>query len=158
MVRRIVQDVFHAFCPFLNLESLNLLLSVVAGTNNDLESDEGDEDSDDLDHHGRNHGHHHDESESEDDSDDESESDGDTKPKAVKVANGKKVENMAVESDEDGDGESGSSEGGDGEGGDSEDPEEVSFDDEQMFAMDESISNMFREAQKDRKEKTGMNY
>eukprot|EP01127_Copromyxa_protea_P017131 TRINITY_DN5185_c0_g1_i5.p1 TRINITY_DN5185_c0_g1~~TRINITY_DN5185_c0_g1_i5.p1 ORF type:complete len:995 (-),score=314.34 TRINITY_DN5185_c0_g1_i5:59-3043(-) len=136
MVRRIVQDVFHAFCSFINLESLELLLSVVTEDNDG--KDEDDHDHENCQDPTHNHGHKHDHGSDDSDSESEDEDDDDDEEEESK-SDESKPESMAVEKSE----------------GEEEDDEDISLDDEAMFRLDKSLAAMVhnsKEAAKELKE------
>lgn len=144
MVRSIVQDVFRAFCPYVDLESLNILLSVIVGDDGEDEQMESDDDD------------------NEDDEDKAGEKEEKKEKKNGKAAKTKESDDEDEDEDEDDedgeDAEAMNVEGDDSDDGDDNDDEvdEASMDDEQMFAIDHSISNMLRIMKEEKKNKKGL--
>lgn len=142
MVRSIVQEVFRAFCPFLDVESLNILLSVI--TDQDDEEEVGEQEMGESSGSGSKHSHSDESDDDRDDgSDDSDESDDESSEEEKPPSKKNKTATMQVEDDDD-----------ENENED-DDEDEESLDDEQMFAMDQSITNMLRVMKEEKKSKKG---
>lgn len=144
LMRQLTEEVWETFTKKVSLESLDLLYDVLKAkeskegqeslfdAENDMDMDEGDEDEEDSEEDDDN-----DESDEDgEDEDDDSDSDvyeKDMMEEADRQAN--EALSKALEINR-------------GEGSDMSDDDDESMDDEQMMALDETLSNIFKERQK----------